>query len=167
MNEARVRCLILACGNTLRGDDGIGRFLCAWAEERFAGEPGLRAIACQQWTPDLVEDVAQAESVLFIDCSLDQEPGQVLLREIGPAAPAPVGTHQLGAGELLRLADELFRAKPQRACLLTVGAGSIELSEEFSAAVRAVLPDAQALVELTVRQLLRRGESAQIPCQFE
>jgi hydrogenase maturation protease len=155
MDTPWVRCLILACGNTLRGDDGIGPFLCDWAEERFAAESGVRTIACQQWTPDLTEDIARAESVVFIDCSLDQEPGQLVLREISAAAPAAVSTHYLGAAELLRIAQDLYEATPRRACLLTIGAGSIDLGEELSAPVKAGLPDAQALLELTVRQLLR------------
>jgi hydrogenase maturation protease len=155
MDTPWVRCLILACGNTLRGDDGIGPFLCSWAEERFARESGLRAIATQQWTPDLAREISRAESVVFVDCSLDQKPGQLLLREIRAAEPAPVSTHYLGAAELLRLAQELYDAQPRRACFLTIGAGSIELDEQFSPAINAVLPDAQALLELTVRQLLR------------
>jgi hydrogenase maturation protease len=155
MDTPWVRCLILACGNTLRGDDGIGPFLCSWAEERFAGESGVRAISCQQWTPDLAEDVSLAESVVFMDCALDLEPGQLLLREITAAEPKPVSTHHLGAAELLRLAMDFYEATPRRACLLTVGAGSVELGEEFTAPVKAVLPDAEALLELTVRQLLR------------
>ena len=155
MNTPTVRCLILACGNTLRGDDGIGPFLCSWAEERFAREPGVRGIARQQWTPDLAQDIAQAESVLFIDCSLDQDAGKLLLREIEAAVPAVISTHTLGAAELLRLAHDLYDATPRRACLLTIGAGSVELGEELSAPVQAVLTDAQALLVLTVRQLLR------------
>ena len=155
MGTPWVRCLVLACGNTLRGDDGIGPFLCSWAEERFTGESGVQTIARQQWTPDLAQDIAYAESVLFIDCAIDLEPGQLLLREVKPAEPAAVSTHHLGAAELLRLAQDFYNATPRRACLLTIGAGSIELGEEFSAPVQAVLPDAQALLELTIRQLLR------------
>jgi hydrogenase maturation protease len=124
------------------------------AEERFGAEPGVRAIASHQWTPDLAHDIARAQSVLFIDCSLDQEPGQLLLREIKAADPAPVSTHHLGAAELLRLAQDLFEAQPRRACLLTVGAGSIDLGEHFSPAVREALPDAKELLELTANELL-------------
>ncbi|HWE83650.1 MAG TPA: hydrogenase maturation protease [Terracidiphilus sp.] len=156
MDTPRVRCLILGCGNTLRGDDGVGPLLCAWAEERFAGEPGVRAMASHQWSPEMAEDVAAADTVLFVDCSLDQAPGQVLLREL-TAVPLKPGlvTHHLGAAELLRVAQDLYGAQPRRACLLTIGAGSIELGEELSPSIRAALPDAQALLELTVRQLLR------------
>lgn len=156
MDTSRVRCLILGCGNTLRGDDGVGPFLCSWAEERFAGEPGVRAMTSHQWAPEMAEDVAAADTVLFVDCSLDQAPGQILLREL-TAVPLKPGlvTHHLGAAELLRVAQDLYGAQPRRACLLTIGAGSIELGEELSPAISAALPDAQALLELTVRQLLR------------
>jgi len=155
MGTPWVRCLILACGNTLRGDDGVGPFLCSWAEDRFAGESGVQAIARQQWTPDLAQDIAHAESVIFIDCSIEQEPGQLLRRDVKAAESAAVSTHFLGAAELLRLAKDFYDVSPRRACLLTIGAGSIELGEEFSAPVQAVVPDAQELLELTVRQLLR------------
>lgn len=156
MNTPTVRCLILACGNTLRGDDGIGPLLCAWAEERFAAEPGVRAIASHQWSPEMAEDVAAAETVLFIDCALDQAPGQILLRELIPAAVKPgLVTHHLGAPELLRTAEELYGSRPRRALLLTIGAGSIELGEELSAAVRGAIPHAQELLEVTVQQLSR------------
>ena len=60
MAATPVRCLVLACGNTLRSDDGVGPWLADWVEARFAAEPTVRVIARQQWTPDLAEDIAQA-----------------------------------------------------------------------------------------------------------
>ncbi|MGP8174060.1 MAG: hydrogenase maturation protease [Terracidiphilus sp.] len=145
------RCLILACGNTLRGDDGVGLWLAEWAERRFAGQDGVRVIARQQWTPDLAEDIARADSVLFIDCSLDSAPGSIKLT---PVEPAPAGrghsTHHLGAPELLALSRELYHSLPRSAHLLTIGAGSTELGEAFSPAVTAALPQACLLIEETV-----------------
>ena len=156
MDTPRVRCLILACGNTLRGDDGVGPLLCAWAEERFAEEPGVRAISCQQWTPDLAEDVAGAENVLFVDCALDQAPGHVLVKEIAAESIRPgLVTHHLGAAELLCVAEEFYSGRPRRACLLTIGAGSIDVGEQLSREMEAALPDARDLLEQTVRQLMR------------
>ena len=70
MKLTKARCLVLSCGNTLRGDDGIGPWLAEWAEERFKDEAGVRVVSRQQWTPDLVEEIAEAETVLFVDCSL-------------------------------------------------------------------------------------------------
>lgn len=161
MDTPTARCLILACGNTLRGDDGVGPLLCAWAAERFAGDPGVRALSSQQWAPDLAQEVAAAETVLFVDCSLGQMPGQVLLREIEASALQPgLVTHHLGAAELLRVAEDLYAARPRRACLLTIAAGSIELGEQLSPAVQAALPFAQELLESTVRRLSAHTQPA-------
>jgi hydrogenase maturation protease len=153
-NKAKVRCLILACGNTLREDDGVGPFLAAWAEERFAGEAGLRVIARQQWTPELAQDLAEADAVLFVDCSVDAKAGEVRVVTVGPAESTGAGTHHLGAAELLSLSKELYGATPRSSLLLTVGAGSLELREEFSEAVKAALPEVCAQLEKAVLRLL-------------
>jgi hydrogenase maturation protease len=155
MDTPRVRCLVLACGNTLRGDDGIGPILGQWAEERFETNPEVRTVVSHQWTPDMAEDIAAAETALFVDCSLDQSPGKVLVRELVPAPLQPgLVTHHLGAPELLRVTEDLYGIRPRRACLLIIGAGSIEIGEGLSPAVQAALSHAQALLELTIQQLL-------------
>ena len=149
------RCLILACGNTLREDDGIGPFLAQWAEERWRADERVRVLCDHQWTPDMAHEIAAAETVIFIDCALDQAPGQIMLRELSSASLKPgLVTHHLGAAELLSVAQELYGKRPRRSCLLTIGAGSIELGEGLSPAVREALPDAEELLELTVGQLL-------------
>jgi hydrogenase maturation protease len=149
------RCLILACGNTLRSDDGVGPWLADWADERFAAEPSVRVISRQQWTPDLAEEIAHSTSVIFVDCALDLSPGVVRMVPVEPApADAGLATHHSGAAELLALADELYSAIPRNALLLTIGAGSTELGETFSPTVNAALPDACTLLETSVRRLL-------------
>src|SRR6185369_1902339 len=111
------RCLILACGNTMREDDGIGPFLAQWAEEHWRNDPRVRVLCDHQWTPDMAEEIAAAETVIFVDCSLDQAPGQLMLRDLSPASPKPgLVTHHLGAAELLRVADDLYGTQPHRAC---------------------------------------------------
>jgi hydrogenase maturation protease len=162
MNQNTARCLILACGNTLRGDDGVGPWLAQWAEKRFASEPGVRVVSRQQWTPELTEEIARAEFVLFLDCSVDSSPGAVALAPVEPAAAAQgLATHHMGAAELLALSRELFNSLPRAALLLTIGAGSTELGEEFSDAVTAALPEACRLIEETVLRLLGGQELPQ------
>lgn len=139
----------------MREDDGVGPFLAQWAEEHWRDDPRVQVLCDHQWTPDMAEEIAAAETVLFMDCSLDQAPGQILLRELSPASLKPgLVTHHLGAAELLRVAQDLYGIQPRRACLLTIGAGSIDLGEGLSSAVNDALPDAKELLELTVRQLL-------------
>ena len=149
------RCLILACGNTLREDDGVGPFLAQWAEERWRDDPRVRVLCGQQWTPEMVEDVAHAESVIFVDCATDCEPG--LVRAV-PAEPAPdiskIGTHQLEAAQILALSKQLYGKMPRSSLLLTLCAASLELREGFSDAVQNALPDAKRILDESVQSLL-------------
>jgi hydrogenase maturation protease len=142
------RCLLLACGNTLRSDDGVGPWLAEWAEERFAALEGLRVISRQQWTLELVEEVARAASVIFLDCSVDAEPGVLSLASVAAVSSSEgLSTHHLGAGELLALARDYYGSQPRQALLLTVGAASTELGEGFSEPVQAALPEACKMLE--------------------
>lgn len=151
----KTRCLILACGNTLREDDGVGPWLAEWAEQRFGSTAGLRVISRLQWTPELAEDIAQAEGVLFIDCARDSEPGVVRIAKVEQGGDeGGIGTHHLDARGLLRLADEFYGARPRTSLLLTIGAGSTELREGFSELVEKALPEACALLKNAVDQML-------------
>jgi hydrogenase maturation protease len=155
MNPPPARCLILACGNTLRSDDGVGPWLAAWAEEQFHANPAIRVVSRQQWTPELAEEVAQAESVLFIDCTIDVAPGELRIVPVNPAISSPaLATHHVGAAQLLSLGRELYDSVPRNAFLLTLGAGSTEMGEKFSKCVNDVLPEACRLLETTVRNLI-------------
>ncbi len=155
MNLPPARCLVLACGNTLREDDGIGPFLAAWAEQRFVSEPAVRVLATHQWTPELALDIAAVETVLFVDCAANAAPGAVAVTPVLPATEMPrLMTHHLDAPALLALAHELYNASPRQSLMLTVGAGSLELREAFSDAVQAAIPETQHALESAVRSLL-------------
>jgi hydrogenase maturation protease len=159
MTQSTVRCLILACGNTLRSDDGIGPWLAQWADERFRDDPSIRVLSRQQWTPDLAEEIAQSESVLFIDCSIESPPGSVRITDIEPSSPAQgLATHHQGAPELLDLTRGLYNTQPRHASLLTIGAGSTELGETFSEPVLDSIPEACRLLEQTILNSLRNQD---------
>ena len=152
------RFLILTCGNPLRADDGVGPRLGAWAAERFRAEPGVRVVARQQWGPELAEEVAGAESVLFLDSSLQTAPGQIQVTPVVPEERAAgLSTHHLDAAALLGLAKDLYASLPRCAILLTVGAGSVELRQGLSHAVEAALPEACRRVEELVLAEKRDG----------
>jgi hydrogenase maturation protease len=155
MNLKPARCLILACGNTLREDDGVGPWLAAWASERFRADDGVKVIGSQQWTPELAYEISQSESVIFIDCAMNVSPGCVRLTAVEPGKEVlGLATHHLDASQLLSLSKELYGAVPRGSLLLTLGAGSLELREGFSEAVQAALPDACGQVETAVLRML-------------
>jgi hydrogenase maturation protease len=155
MSSTPARCLILACGNTLRGDDGVGLWLAEWAEKRFREQAAVRVIADHQWTPELAEDVAHSESVLFIDCSVNSLPGSITLTPVHPVTGGPEhNSHHLGAAELLALGQALYHSLPRESLQLTIGAGSTELGEVFSEPVTAALPSACTLIEETISGMI-------------
>ncbi len=155
MRTETVSCLILACGNTLRGDDGIGPRLAQWAEERWRGDARIRVLSRQQWTPDLAPDIAAADSILFLDCSIESEPGAVQLRALTPhRSESGLSSHHTGAAELLTLAQEFYGRTPRTSMLLTIGAGATGLGESLTPAVSAAFPQACCLMEQTITSFL-------------
>jgi len=155
MVEPSARCLVLACGNTLRSDDGVGPKLATWAEERFREEPDVRVVSRQQWTPDLAQDIAAADSVLFVDSSVDSIPGRVCLSPVqSNRGNGDAATHSLEAHELLGLTRSIYGSIASHAMLLTVGASSTELGETLSDRVEAALPRARGVLEKAVLRFL-------------
>lgn len=151
----KTRCLILACGNTLRCDDGLGPRLAEWAEVRFQKNDNVRVIARHQWTPELAGEIAASDSVLFIDASVNSRPGRVSLVPVPlKAANGKPATHHLNAPELLSLALELYGSRPAHAMLLTVGVASTDLGESLSKQVEAAMPRAHGVMEKAVRRFL-------------
>jgi len=153
--DTSARCLVLACGNTLRSDDGVGPKLAQWASQRFQDHSSVRVVARQQWTPDLAADIAAAESVLFVDSAVDSVPGRVSLKAVSSnRGEGEAGSHHLEAHELLGLTRNLYGSIASHAMLLTVGAGSTELGEKLSDRVEASLPRAQGVLEKAVLRFI-------------
>jgi hydrogenase maturation protease len=153
MRSDPIRCLILACGNPLRSDDGVGAWLAAWAQTQFQDVPAARVIYRQQWTPELADEVARSQTVIFIDASIDAIPGVIELRRVGPAPDSALpATHHLNASQLLAVCKELYETLPLNSLLLTIGIGSVRLGETFSAPVHDSLPEACRLLEKSVLQ---------------
>ena len=105
-------------------------------------------IARLQWTPELSEEIAAAESVVFIDASVQVSPGEIRVAPVASAQDAgEVATHYNDAAHLLQLCSYLYGVAPRSSLLLTIGVGSTELGEGFSDAVEAALPEAHRVLE--------------------
>ena len=144
--KGRVK-LVLACGNTLRGDDGVGWKI---AEGLMANShlSDVKVVASQQWLPEMAEQIRGADTVIFVDCSAVSLPGEVAVTEAVPAASTTGSlTHNVTPGTLLALALELYGTIPRRSCVVTVGGDSFELSEQLTPRVQAALPQAIRTIE--------------------
>ena len=142
--------LILACGNSLRGDDGVAWRLASLLEEGQQND-GMDIICTQQLLPEHAELVSAADHVIFLDCSALTPAGTVSSTPVEPAESLPsLFTHNLNPAALLRLALDLYGRSPSRAALITVGGHSFDLNEELSAPVVAAIPLALNSVRLTI-----------------
>lgn len=124
-----MRWLVIGIGNTLRRDDGIG----PWLAERVAGW-NIAAVRCvHQLTPELADDVARHDCVLFLDAAV--EGTCPVLRRIEPAAAMHRLGHAFGPAELLGLAGAL--ARPTPAWLAVVPGEDFRFGEGLSSAAIA------------------------------
>ena len=161
MNSARGGALVLACGNTLRGDDGVGwRIGCAVEEHPPC--PQVSVILTQQLLPEHAEAMSHADTVVFVDCSAVAAPGTVSTLAIEPAETLPrILTHHLDPAALLRLGLDLYNRAPAKAIAVTVGGECFDLTDRLSSSVKAAVPAAlmavrSALLEPTQANLQTR-----------
>jgi Ni,Fe-hydrogenase maturation factor len=86
---------------------------------------------------------------------VDAPPGEVRVAPVeASAGESSLATHHVGAAELLSLSKELYDKLPRASLLLTVGAGSLELREGFSATVQGALPETCVQLEALVIRIL-------------
>jgi hydrogenase maturation protease len=135
-----MRAIVLACGNSLRGDDGVGPHIAKCLGNGLS-DPEIRICSDPQWTPELAEPISQAQLVIFVDASETVPPGKIACRQLQAAEDSQATmTHEISPESLLALAGVLFGAHPKHAYLLTVGGSSFALTEELSDPVRRAIP---------------------------
>jgi hydrogenase maturation protease len=140
------RALLLACGNTYRGDDGVGwRIGCAVEQQlQFTG---LTVVRTRQLLPEHAEAISTADIVVFVDCSTVTAAGTVSTIPIQPADTLPrILTNHLDPESLLRLTLDLYARKPSRAIAVTVGGNCFDLTDHLSKPVKAAVPRAMEAV---------------------
>lgn len=60
-----MKTLVIGFGNTLRGDDGVGPLVAEQVDTWNLRN--VRSLSVHQLTPELAADIAQVETVFFID----------------------------------------------------------------------------------------------------
>jgi len=139
-----VPALVLACGNSLRQDDGVGLRIAEAAEHIFPASR-LRIVAAQQFTPEMAADLAATELAIFVDACANDEPGAIRVVALAARDDAPE-THRLDPPALLAMAQSICGHAPARAFALTIGAGCFGYGEEISAPLRQAVPRALRLL---------------------
>ncbi|MCB8988477.1 MAG: hydrogenase maturation protease [Ardenticatenaceae bacterium] len=133
--------LLIGYGNPLRGDDGIGWCVVEEIANRQSPISNLHPIAVHQLLPELAEPISETDLVIFVDASVEGEPGAIAVRAIEPEPPQ-IGafTHHFDPAGLVGYARDLYGRFP-RAYLVTVTAVSLGYGEGLSDTLEAALPD--------------------------
>jgi hydrogenase maturation protease len=132
--------MVIAYGNPLRGDDGVGWKVAQRLEALCDTEKTISVVTTQQLTPELAESLHQADQVLFVDASVGNTPGQWKCEPVTPAeARSSVLGHHFDAAGLLAYTLGLYGTSPA-AQIVSVTAKSFDLGGGLSPEVEAVLP---------------------------
>ena len=140
-----MKTLILAYGNRDREDDGAGwHILDNFCKHfhlptpQFPGESleipehSLRLFYLFQLLPEMAEDIAGYEQVLFIDAHNSEQLPDLIFEDLQATSGHSAFTHHLAAGELLAICQTLTGSHP-KAKMLSVRGFSFQFKQELSA----------------------------------
>ena len=142
--------LVIAWGNPLREDDGVGWHVVEGLR-RLRPRPSLPALHLRhahQLTPEMAECVSRSAGVVFVDARRDGTPGEVRCEPVEPSAGSNPLAHSLSPQALLLYAEHLYGRAP-RAVVVGVTGACFALGEGLSPCVRRALPRA---IRAVVRQ---------------
>src|SRR5271169_5144401 len=90
--------LVIAIGNPLRRDDGVAHCVRT--------PPGVETRAVLQLTPEIAEEIAGYDTVIFVDADVDAS--QVRVEAVDAAPSRAALTHASRPSEIVALARSLF-----------------------------------------------------------
>ena len=132
----------------MRGDDAVGLLAARELEKYFRNDANVTVIACQQLAPEMAEDIAQSELVIFVDASHFEEAGAIRCTLLRPEGDRTGFTHQLNPPALLGAAEQLYGDVPE-AFTVTLGGWSYDLTNVLSEGARTRLSEVvRRVVEL-------------------
>ena len=137
--------LVIGYGNTLRGDDGAGPLAAELLRDRIH-RPETEILSQPQLLPELMEPIARASRVIFIDAAVSGRAGKVHRIPLRPAPACARFTHHATPEALLAGAQSLYGHTPE-ATLYIIPGRSFETGQELSPAVRRAVNELVAALE--------------------
>ena len=132
--------LAIGIGSLLHHDDAAGRVA---ARLLGAEDPRIQVSEVVSLTPELAEEIAAADAVLFFDASVAT--GAVELHELQPSRDALAG-HTGAPGSLLALAEAVYGRTP-RSALVRIPVLRLDVGEGLSAVAQTAAHEAAALAK--------------------
>jgi hydrogenase maturation protease len=121
--------LIIAYGNRLRGDDGVGP--AAGDVVRSWQLPGVNVLTVRQLLPELIEEMTDAARILFVDAAINPRDRPFAISVVEPGKSRRPWSHYHTPANLLALLSDLEDRTPE-AWLLTISAISFDHGEQLT-----------------------------------
>lgn len=152
--DIRFDTLVIACGNPMRGDDGVGPVVAHRIEQSLTPSERARhrVFITHQLLPELALELAQARRSILIDARVSdgETPGIVTVRDVTPEPRLGVPDrpardvsarllHHWTFPRLLAIAEALYGRVP-RASIVSVSAEAFDEGDTLSPAINAVVP---------------------------
>jgi hydrogenase maturation protease len=136
--------LVLALGNILMQDEGLGVHALNYLTERYLFPDDVQLLDGGTIGLALLPYVADATDLLILDCIDNRQAAGTLVRLEGAEVPAALAikmsVHQVGLQDLLA-ASSLQGTLPQRLVLWGIQPASVDWGTALSPAVAACLDD--------------------------
>jgi hydrogenase maturation protease len=137
--------LIIGYGNALRGDDGAGFIAAELLRDRIH-DPEIEILSQHQLTPELMEPIARAAHVIFIDAAVSGRAGMFNRIPLRPAPACARFTHYATPESLLAGAQSLYGHTPE-ATLYKIPGRFFETGQELTPSVRRAVNELVATLE--------------------
>jgi hydrogenase maturation protease len=145
------KVLVIGYGNKLRGDDAAGIRVAELIAKRC---PEIECVCMHQLMPELAEQIAECDIVIFIDADVNVAQPNVRLVALSVEDDQPC-THFISPESLLRLSQQLYGRMPLKAYIIGIPASQFEFSEELSESTKKAVEESVILAE----SLLLSGNS--------
>jgi hydrogenase maturation protease len=165
MNSSRIS--VIAYGNPLRCDDGVAWWAAGELNKKVTS-PNVEILQVQQLVPELAEKVSRSQTVIFVDAAAadpasSRLPGEIRIAEITDndiaRAASSAFHHQYSPASLLRLAAQLYAARP-RAFIASLAGQDFSPGGHLSPTVERALPQFVAAIGKQIRELTRASMMA-------
>lgn len=97
--------LIVGVGNTLRGDDGIGAYICSCTDA--LKQEGVQTLVTQQLDTALLDELMQADHIIIADASFEGRSVNFFKVNGNESTPAS-SSHHMSAPLLMRMAQTIY-----------------------------------------------------------
>ncbi len=134
--------LVIGYGNDLRSDDGAGRVVADRISELDL--PGVAVRSVIQLTPELALEMAEVDTVVFVDASV--EVSETTANPVGAGLGEQAATSHYSTPERLMAMTATVGTPPSRAVAISIPVTDIGLGMELTPMTALAVDQAVAMV---------------------